>query len=515
LETNGFLLTFTGSLLNSKDILNSSRYIKSKADLSKKTKWFVLGVTEEQENNLFNKLSTDSLQNNSFSFNELGVYISNPDTSNNKYKAFYKKRLDYLPIQNSLKLATTAQSVGVTYEMTKNPNNKLTLNNTYRKLVINDTSLSKQKEDNSLLSRLEYSFRLFKGAISSNTYYEIGSGMEVKKEFSFIEVTQGQGVYSWTDYNSNGVKELNEFEIAAFQDQANYIRIFTPTNQYIKTYTNQFNEVLNLSPAINWSAKKGIKKFLSRFSNMATYRIDHKNTDNDEFRAYSPFGSSISDSALISVNSAFRNDLYFNKSSSKFSVDIKYQDNRNKILLVNGFDQRTNVAKGINIKWGISRKFTLTLKQNLGEKSSSSEYFSSKNYKLYYYESEPVFSYQPGVSFRLNLNYKYSEKKNLIGSLGERAFLNKAGVETKYNVLSKGSLIFKFDYIKIAYNTPENTSIAYEMLEGLKKGDNSTWSLSYQRNISTNLQLDLSYDGRKSNGSKAVHVGTVQLRAYF
>ncbi|NTW34117.1 MAG: hypothetical protein HGB12_16115, partial [Bacteroidetes bacterium] len=97
----------------------------------------------------------------------------------------------------------------------------------------------------------------------------------------------------------------------------------------------------------------------------------------------------------------------------------------------------------------------------------------------------------------------------------ERAFINKAGFETKYNVLSKGSLIFKFEYIKIAYNSPENSTIAYEMLEGLKKGDNSTWNLSYQRNISTNLQLDLSYNGRKSIGSKIIHVGSVQLRAYF
>ncbi|NTW32949.1 MAG: hypothetical protein HGB12_10025 [Bacteroidetes bacterium] len=515
LEKKGFLLTFTGSLLNSQDLINSSRYIRSKADLSKRTKRFVVGITEEQENNLFNKLSTDSLQKNSFSFNELGVYVSNPDTSKNKYTAFYKKRIDFIPVKNSLKLATTAQSVGVNYEMTKNTNNRLTINNTYRKLTINDSALSKQKEDNSLLSRLEYYLKFLKGVVTSTTYYEIGSGMEVKKEFSFIEVTQGQGIYTWTDYNSNGVKELNEFEIAVFQDQANYIRIFTPTNQYIKTYTNQFNEVLSISPANAWSSGKGAKKFLSRFSNMTTYRIDHKNTDNDEFRAYNPFRSSISDSALISVNSAFRNDLYFNKSSSKFGIDIKYQDSRNKILLVNGFDLRTSVIKGVNIKCGISRKLTLTLNQNLGEKTSSSEYFSTKNYKIDYYESEPVFSYQPGVSFRLNLNYKYSEKKNKIGSLNERAFINKAGFETKYNVLSKGSLIFKFEYIKIAYNSPENSTIAYEMLEGLKKGDNSTWNLSYQRNISTNLQLDLSYNGRKSIGSKIIHVGSVQLRAYF
>jgi len=516
LEKKGFLLTFTGSLLNSQDNINSTRFIRNKAALSKKMSWIVIGVKEEQEHNMYLDRNSDTLKMNSFSYNELGAYINNPDTSKNKYTVFYKKRLDFFPSQNSLDLATTAQSVGVDFEMLKNTNNQLSIFNTYRHLVINDTSIiTTQKEDKSLLSRLEYSLKVFKGVIASNTYYEIGSGLELKKEFSYIEIAQGQGVYSWTDYNGNGVKELNEFEIAAFQDQANYIRVYTPTNQYVKTYTNQFSQVLNLNPSIAWNSEKGIKKFLSRFSNQATYRIDHKNTDNDKFRAYNPFTSDINDTMLVSVTSSFRNVFYFNRSSSKFGFNLDYQNNMNKILLVNGFDSRTNNIKGININWNISRKFSLTNKFNNGEKISLSDYFKTRDYDIIYSEIKPEFSYQPGVSFRISLNYEYSDKKNLKGIIGEKAFLNKSGVEIKYNVLSKGSLLFKANYIDIKFNSSENSPVAYEMLEGLKKGNNATWSVAYQRNLSNNLQLNLSYEGRKSNGIKIIHVGSVQLRAYF
>jgi hypothetical protein len=514
-EKKGFVLTITGSLLNSEDVINTTKFIRHNIGLAKKFKAFTIGAKEDAEDNRFYKISGDTLQKSSFSYNEYEGYISSADTSKNKYKVFYKIRQDYLPLNEALSLSTTAKSAGASFDMLKNANNHLAIYGTYRVLTVNDTNLVTSENDESLLGRIEYYLKAMKGALIWSTYYEVGSGMEVKKEFSYVEVAAGQGVYAWTDYNGNNVKELNEFEVAAFQDQANYIRIYTPTGDYIKTFTNQFSQVVNLNPSYAWPSAKGFKKFVTRFSDQATYSIDHKNTDNNAFRAYNPFAASVSDTALVSENSSFRNVFYFNRTSSKFGIDLTCKQAQNKILLVNGVDTRTTEEKGLNAKWNMSRKFSLTFKYNIGGKTNVSEYFSSRDYDIQYNETTPAITFQPNVSFRLVLNYTYTDKKNIAGTGGEKSFINKAGIETKYNVLSKGSLVMKLNYIDIKYNSPENTSVAYEILEGLKNGQNATWSLSYQRNIASNLQLNLTYDGRKSENTNTVHVGSVQLRAYF
>jgi hypothetical protein len=65
------------------------------------------------------------------------------------------------------------------------------------------------------------------------------------------------------------------------------------------------------------------------------------------------------------------------------------------------------------------------------------------------------------------------------------------------------------------HNGNKNSSLGYEMLEALQPGLNFTWALGWQTNIGKNMQLNLTYNGRKSEGANAVHTGNMMVRAYF
>ena len=109
----------------------------------------------------------------------------------------------------------------------------------------------------------------------------------------------------------------------------------------------------------------------------------------------------------------------------------------------------------------------------------------------------------------------YSRKPFDIFFREKKAIIENLGVEIKYNVLQKGSLNLKVNYIKIKFDGEDNNALAFEMLEALQVGENYTWGFTYQRNLSNNMQLNLTYDGRKSNSGKPIHVGGAQIRAYF
>ncbi|OFY86313.1 MAG: hypothetical protein A3F72_10930 [Bacteroidetes bacterium RIFCSPLOWO2_12_FULL_35_15] len=514
LAVKGVAILYDGSLLNSASTTNTNFY-RHKSGVSQKIKWLTLGLKDEFEQNKFALNNKDSILSNSYQFWEWQAYAQNSDSTKNHYGINYKQRTDYNVKNNSgkpkLNEAAFAENYGAFLELLKNPNNQLKINAAYRRLKIGDSALT----DNSLVSRIEYNFKLWKGIIYSNTFYEIGSGLEVKKEFSYIAVAPGQGVYTWNDYNNNGIKELNEFEIAAFQDQAIYIKVYTPTSDYVKTYSNQFSEMLMLKPSALWATKTGFRKFISRFANQTTYRVDRKSNEDDLTKAYNPFLSETNDSTLITLSSSFRNTLFINQLSSVFGLDISYQDVRNKILLVNGFDTHQNTYEEAHLRWNIVQQLTWILDGKNGVKSSKSAYFNTRDYAISYYELEPKFSYQPNTSFRVSVSFKYTDKKNKAEFGGQTAILQDYGAEIKYNVLQKGSLNLKANFIQIKFNGSQNTSLAFEMLDALKAGENITWGLAYQRNLSNNMQLSITYDGRKSEGTKIIHTGGAQVRAYF
>lgn len=511
---NRFVADFNGSVLTSTG-LQKTQFARHKSKIEQGLGKIAVGYIDERESNRFTELDSGLLADNSYAFYDWETYVRTVSESGQNAKVYFRQRTERRSKAQDLAQASLATHYGINFSLAKNRNSQLTGSLDYRSLEIQDNEIIDQEEENTLLSRLNYRLRLLKGAVLFNSFYEIGSGQELRREFTYIRVQPGQGVYIHIDYNENGVEELNEFEIAPTPAEGQYIKVFTPTNEYARTFTNQFNQSLNLKPGAIWRKEEGFKGFLAKFSNQSSYRIDRKTNTVDLATAYNPFISDIADTSLLSLSGTIRNTIYFNRSHPKFGMDHTFQNLSSKTLLTNGFDSRARSFHTVNIRWNLTKTLLLRNEAELGNKRSESDFLTNRAFNIDYYELSPEFSYQPGTTFRLSLLGSYREKFNSDSLGGQQATIRDLGTEVRYNIQTKGSLLANFNFIVIDYDDDENTALAYEMLEALRTGNNITWNLSYQRNLSKNMQLNLNYSGRKSQEINAVHTGGIQVRAFF
>ena len=509
----GFQAQWDGSYLSS-SAENSNQFIRHRASISQQIKWLKIGYIDDHELNRFN-LSTGELNPTSYQFYDGQVYLANADSMKWNYKIFYRERYDRRSSGNSLIPVAKATSAGAEVILSQWKDQKLTLMGSYRELRISDSTLIDQAPENTILGRIDYEFRALKGMITWNTFYEIGSGLELKREFIYIQVNAGQGVYAWIDYNNDGVKDLNEFEIAQFADQASYIRVFTPSNEYTKTFSNELNQSIYIRPERIWSSKKGIRKFIARFSDQARIRINRKTNLFDSFQSFNPFFTEIRDSNLISTNSTIRNTVFFNRTSSVFGAEYTYQNVSSKTLLASGFDSRSNAYHELSLRANLMKQFTIESKGQIGTKASEADYTTGRNYNLTYYFIQPSFIYQPSTTFRISLDARYANKQNGVEYGNERAQIYDLGSQLKWNQSEKSSLQAGVKWIQIGYDGDENSALGFEILEALKPGTNYTWNAAFQRSIGENLQLSIQYNGRKSENNRTIHAGGMELRALF
>jgi len=514
LSLDGFRGWFIGSILETEGAIKS-RFTRHKS-LVEKDMWITkIGFTDEREDNLRFQPGSDTLSSAAYKFYDWQFYVANLDSSDFGYKVFYRERTDFEENFDDYSESTHAIHYGAELSLLGNPKNTLKATVSNRILEIVDEESTDQEPEETLLMRLEYGGRFFKNTITTNTFYEIGSGLERRQEFIYLLDPTGQGPFTWIDYNENGIKELNEFERARPEDGERYLRVFTPTDEYERAYSNQFSQSLNISPAGIWMKEEGVKKVLARFSNQTAFRIQRKTRQEDEVDRFNPFADATGTENLISQSSSIRNTFFYNRTSSKFGVDYTYSDQTSKTPLTSGFEERESTAHIMRLRYNFTSKYGAILEQETGNRKSGSDFLEGRNYSIDYISLKPTFSYQPSTAFRANLSGTYTLKENASALGGEEAEIVDFGADLRLSKIEKGTYFVQVNYITIDYVGASNNSLSYEMLEGLQNGQNITWAAGVQRNLGKNLQLSLSYNGRKSEDTRSIHTGNVQVRAFF
>lgn len=506
------VLDWDGSYTLSQGLRNT-RFLRQKTNIALPVGLFRVGYQDDFEWNRFNM--NDTLSAMSYRFYEWKTWLGSREEQKFTWKAFYSQRDDRLPLNNELALAAEAESYGVEGQYTSAARRQLRWNVARRTLSITDSSLTSQRPEETLVGRLEASGGFFKGLVNGQLFYETGSGLEQARQFVYIEVPPGQGNYVWIDYNGDGVKDLNEFEVANFQYEANYLRAFVPSDTYVRTYSNAFTTNVQIQPARVWTNAKGAKKFLSRFGENASLRLDRKTGIDRGWRRLDPFARDVADSSVITLGSSFRNTLSFNRTDPGFGVEYTYQNLSNQALLANGFESRKDEYHELRLRKRVANDVTFIGMTKRGVKATSSDFLTGRNYLIHYLSLEPEFQWQPSNTFRLTMKGRRVEKEDRQEGGDTGALIHDLGISLRFSDPGKGLIEAGATLLDIRYNGETNNALAFEMLESLVPGKNATWNISVQRSLSRTLQLNILYNGRTSEDGPMIHVGSVQVRAAF
>lgn len=462
-------------------------------------------------------LLNDSLGRNSYGFDATNLFLNSNSDGRFKYALNAGQRNDNLPKNEGFSLATIGRDVTINSSYSGEKSNRIELNTTYRQLSIRDSAISNRPLENTLQSRVEADFFAFKKFVRSRTFYQIGTGQEQRREFQYLQVQPGNGVYIWNDYDSNGIKTLNEFEVASDLDRqrADYIKIFTPVAGFFTTNTNKISQSLELNPIVFYK-DIGVKKpFFARFNSLSSLILDKKILPTDIIGLLNPFQTDISDTALISNSQNFRTTLFYNRGNPIYSIDYSYIDNTSKVLLTNGFDSRKSQDNVVNARINLGKRFSLNTRIVAGERLYESQFFSTRSFDYSFYEIEPKLQYVSNNTYRIEIRSKFYRATNGVEFGGESSENVELGSEFKYTKSGKGSLQTGATYIKVNFDGEPSSTLGYELLRGLQNGNNATWNFSYQQTLSNSIQLTVSYDGRKSEDAPVIHIGRLVARYLF
>ena len=182
------------------------------------------GVKFSTEHNEKKDVVLNQLDPISQKFQAYEVFTGIGDSTKVFVKLGYIHRVNDSIQNNRLAKVNASDTYYLDSKWIQTQNTNLSLYANYRVFKSTNASTATQKSIN---SRLQYSQKLVNNLIHWNTLFETNAGRLPQQDFTYVEVEPGQGSFVWFDYNENGIQELEEFEIAQFQDEADYIRVLT------------------------------------------------------------------------------------------------------------------------------------------------------------------------------------------------------------------------------------------------------------------------------------------------
>ncbi len=540
----GFTALGKMDYLSSEGFDEKTLFQRPRAEVSQiisKNKNLKLGAIYEGETNerSMSNGSNDLLES-SFAFDIYRVYLENSEENKLHYKLLYSSRKDFFPKDENLIESIVTNEVNTSAKWTISPKHALKFNFGIRDFDVRRELLpNASKSKRTLIGRLDHNLQAWDGLFLSNTNYLINSGQEPKVEFFYEKVETGQGDYIYIG-NPDSVLVNNNFRYAPDLGTGDFIRLSLINNEFITTNNQSLTQSLRLDPKKFFSARKKKKRkqaknktkeekekkstrkqkkgwtenFLSRLSTVSTFRIAKKVEDDGTSQESTFLNFSSLDTNLVSYNSLISNTLFINRGNSTIDFQLGNKVTENVFTQISGRESRSLNESFFRSRVRLAKSADLILNLKNGNRDYTSIIDPTRNLDINFYSINPELSYRPSSNFRINLQYAYDNRKQQI-SAEKIANSHDFTLATTYRQASNANLNFSISYVNVTTDVQPNSPIEFDLLEGLKEGKNFIWNTLFTKRLSNNIDLNISYEGRKTGDASTVHIARAQVKATF
>lgn len=470
------------------------------------------GYTYSTDRNVLLAPGSRQVISSAMFYDEQTVSLRTADSSKNSLEGGYTWRTDQLPVEGRMAPAYFSRTASLGGRIVSIPLQTINILATYRKQNTR-TELSNAQQEQTVMGRVDWAGGFLQQHLRQEISLATATGQELRREYRFVKIAAlGQGTHQWIDYNQDGVPQLDEFVEAARPEDRQYIKVFVPTNDYVKAYSTNANYRINLEGPRGWRGRKGFFWLTSRLSNATALALERRVSSPDLGERLNPF-LSVNNARLLSERSSFRTQLFFNRADPNYGADVTLGQTFFKSLLTDGFESRKAQEWKGSLRSAFLTEFNAQLLAGQRTTINQSDFLLLRNYHLNQGELGPLLAWQPQNSLRIQTGYFYSIRNNTAGA--EAANVHRIELETRLSKVGTRTVLATLRYYSIAAQGPTNTPASYELLEALRPGRNLVLSLNWQQKLVNGLQLQLNYEGRRSPGLPVVHIGQVSVTALF
>lgn len=382
-------------------------------------------------------------------------------------------------------------------------------------------------DQSGILLRFEPRYASKRGFINVDGLYEISNQRTARIERLFFPVQRGYGNYKYQgDLNGNARADVDEFVLARYADEGEYVLITLPSEQLYPTTDLRTSLRLRLTPGGLFDAEdiSSTADLLRGISTETIIRLEERSTLEDEASIFlldiSKFRN---DSTTLAGLYEYDQSLNLFENNATHSYRLRFYERTMAQQYTTGLERTYRAERSLRGRFRIFSDLTNeTMLRSITDLALTRSQSFTQPYRVGGYGVESEWSYHPAAT-RLDYGLRGEVRSTTEALSGISSLANSVTIKSSYSLESRTRLRGEFERDELTLRNQSSVSVAlpYALTNGRTDGTTWLWRLALDYNFGAGVIATLAYDGRNArtgfltNDRETIHNARAEVRAAF